>query len=218
MDQQYGQASYSRPQRFVTGFQYELPFKAEGVIGKFVEGWMASGSVLIQGGNPLTLFDARGGTIYTGTAPTNGSDKGASRAQLCPGKTYADIATQGSVKERLGRAGDLSVKRFFDPTAFCAPPTLGNGTDWGSTGVGIIRGPGQANTDFSITKTTRIGEGQTIQFRSEFFNLFNHSQFALPINAGNFNQSLFPSSANFGLITATSVSPRLIQFALRVQF
>jgi Carboxypeptidase regulatory-like domain/TonB-dependent Receptor Plug Domain len=218
MDQQYGEAPYSRPQRFVVGFQYELPFKADGTVGKFVRGWMASGNVLVQSGNPLTLFDGRGGTIYTGGPPTNGSDKGASRAQLCPGKTYADIATSGSVKDRLGKAGDLSVKRFFAPTAFCAPPTIGNGMDWGNNGIGIIRGPGQANTDFSITKTTQVGEKQSIQFRSEFFNLFNHPQFALPILAGNFNQSLLANNANFGLITATSVSPRIIQFAVRVQF
>src|SRR5215470_15639417 len=48
MDQQYGQASYSRPQRFVMGFQYELPFQANGVVGKFVQGWMASGNILVQ--------------------------------------------------------------------------------------------------------------------------------------------------------------------------
>src|SRR5207248_9894808 len=141
---------------------------------------------LIQSGNPLTLCDSRGGTIYTGAPPTNGSDKGASRAQLCPGKTYADIATTGSVKERLGRAGDLSVKRFFDASVFCAPSAIGNGTDWGNAGVGIIRGPGQTNTDFSIAKTTQVGEKQSVQFRSEFFNLFNHPQFALPNLAGNF--------------------------------
>jgi hypothetical protein len=218
MDQQYGQPAYSRPHRFVVGYQYELPFKANGVVGKLVQGWMASGSVLIQTGNPLTLFDGRGGTIYTGGPPTNGSDKGASRAQLCPGKTYADIVTTGSVKDRLGRAGDLTVKRFFDPTVFCAPSAIGNGTDWGNAGVGIVRGPGQTNTDFSITKTTQVGEKQSIQFRSEFFNLFNHPQFALPNNAGTFNQALFPSSATFGVISATSINPRLIQFALRYQF
>jgi Carboxypeptidase regulatory-like domain/TonB-dependent Receptor Plug Domain len=217
MDQQYGQAPYSRPQRFVIGYQYELPFKADGVVGKFVGGWMASGNVLVQSGNPLTLFDGRGGSIYTGGTPTN-SDKGASRAQLCPGKTYADIATTGSVKDRLGSASNSTVKRFFDSSAFCAPPTIGNGFDWGSTGIGVLRGPGQANTDFSITKTTPIGERQTLQFRSEFFNLFNHPQFALPINSGTFNAALRADNPTFGLITATSVSPRIIQFAVRVQF
>jgi len=228
MDQQYGQTPYSRPHRFFVGYQYDLPFKASGVVGKFVQGWAASGATLIQTGNPLTLFDNRGGTIYTGAPPTNGSDKGASRAQLCPGVTYSEIATSGSVKDRLGKAGDLSVKRFFDVTKFsnltntatCPFPAIGNGTDFGNSGVGIVRGPGQTNTDFSITKTTPIGEKQSIQFRSEFFNLFNHPQFAIPATAGaaGFNQLLFPSSPNFGLITATSINPRLIQFALRYQF
>ncbi len=217
MNQQYGQTPYSRPHRFIVGYQYELPFKASGLVGKFAQGWMASGSVLVQSGNPITLFDGRGGTIYYGGPPTNGSDKGANRAQLCPGKTYADIETTGSVKDRLGRAGDLSVKRFFDASAFCAPPTIGNGTDFGNAGIGIVRGPGQANTDFSISKTTPIGEGQTLQFRTEFFNLFNHPQFALPSDVVG-NQSLYPSSPNFGLITATSINPRMIQFALRLQF
>jgi hypothetical protein len=217
MNQQYGQTPYSRPHRFIVGYEYELPFKASGVVGKFVEGWMASGSVLVQSGNPITLFDGRGGTIYTGGPPSNDSNKGASRAQLCPGKTYDQIETSGSVKDRLGTVGDPRVKRFFDASVFCAPPTIGNGTDFGNTGIGIVRGPGQANTDFSISKTMPVGDKQTIQFRSEFFNLFNHPQFALPSDVVG-NQSLYPSSQNFGLITSTSINPRLIQIALRVQF
>ena len=175
---------------------------------------------IMQSGSPLTFFDGRGGTIYTGAPPTNGSDKGASRAQLCPGVTYDQIATTGSVKERLGRTGDPNVKRFVNVSAFCAPPALGNGTDFGNAGVGIIRGPGQANFDFSLTKLTRIGEKQSIQFRSEFFNLFNHPQFALPNLAANVNnQSLYGSNpALLGVITGTAVNPRLVQFALRLQF
>jgi hypothetical protein len=200
----------------VVGYQYQLPFKGTGIVGALVQDWMLSGTTLLQTGNPLTLFDARGGTIYYGGAPSNGSEKGASRAQLCPGATHDQILTQGSVKDRLGRAGDLSVPRYFNPAVFCAPPALGNGTDFGNLGVGIVRGPGQANTDLALTKLFRVGEGQTLQFRSEFFNAFNHPQFALPL--GNFNQALFPSSPIFGLITSTSVNPRLIQFALRLQF
>jgi hypothetical protein len=218
MQQQYGQTPYSRPHRFIVSYQYELPFKASGALGKIVQGWSASGLTLVQSGNPLTFFDNRGGTIYTGTAPSGGAEKGASRAQLCPGVTYDQIATTGSVEERLGRTGDPNVKRFFNLSAFCAPPSIGNGTDFGNTGVGIVRGPGQVNTDFSITKNTAIGEKQNIQFRTEFFNLFNHPQFALPAtNVGN--QSLYGSNtALLGVITATSVNPRLIQFALRYQF
>jgi hypothetical protein len=216
LDQQYGETPFSRPHRFIAGFQYQLPFKGTGVVGTLVQDWMVSGTTLIQSGNPLTLFDARGGTIYYGGAPSNGAEKGASRAQLCPGVTADQILTTGSVKDRLGKAGDTSVPRYFNLTAFCAPAAIGNGTDFGNLGVGAVRGPGQANTDLSLTKLFHIREGQTLQFRSEFFNAFNHAQFALPL--ANFNQALFPSSPTFGLITATSVNPRLIQFALRLQF
>src|SRR4030095_13173630 len=120
----------------------------------------------------------------------------------------------------LGKVGDPSVKRFFNPAAFCPPTAIGNGTDFGNTGVGIVRGPGQANFDFSISKETPINENQKIQFRTEFFNLFNHPQFALTTGAAGINnQSLYANSAAlFGVITGTSVNPRLIQFALRYQF
>ena len=102
------------------------------------------------------------------------------------------------------------MRREIDNVTRTHSPKIGSG-------IGIVRGPGQTNTDFSISKTTPIGEGQTIQFRSEFFNLFNHPQFALP-SAVVGNQSLYPNSPNFGLITAASINPRIIQFAVRVQF
>ena len=93
-----------------------------------------------------------------------------------------------------------------------------NGLGFGNSGVGIVRGPGQANFDFSLTKMTRIGEKQSVQFRTEFFNLFNHPQFAIPGSVAG-NQTLYANNAAlFGVITSTSVNPRLIQFALRYQF
>jgi hypothetical protein len=216
MGQQYGQTPYSRPHRFVVAYQYELPFKASGALNHVVGGWSVLGGTILQSGNPLTLWDVRGGSIYgmvTGTF-----EKGMSRAQLCPGVTIDQIETTGRVEDRLGKTGDPNVPRFFKPSAFCAPPALGNGTDFGNTGVGIVRGPGQTNFDFSLTKMTRIGEKQNIQFRTEFFNLFNHPQFAIAPSVAN-NQTLYANNAAlFGVITSTAVNPRLIQFALRYQF
>ena len=216
MQQQYGPTPYSRPHRFVVSYQYALPFNASGAAGKFVEGWSVSGLTMAQQGNPLTIIDGRGGTIYSGGPPSNGVEKGASRAQLCPGVTHDQILTSGDVKDRLGSVSNSSAPRFLNAAAFCAPSAIGNGTDFGNSGVGIVLGPGQFNTDFSITKTTPIGETQSLQFRTEFFNVFNHSQFAVPSLLNN--ASLRADSPSFGLITATSVNPRLIQFALRLQF
>ena len=86
------------------------------------------------------------------------------------------------------------------------------------SGLGIILGPGQFNWDISLIKTTKVGglrEDATLQFRTEFFNAFNHAQFSNP-NAGNSSSDI--SIANVGQITSTSVNPRLIQFALKYIF
>jgi hypothetical protein len=86
-------------------------------------------------------------------------------------------------------------------------------TDFGNSGVGIVSGPGQRNIDLSLMKRNRIGwptgDGQ-LEFRAEFFNAFNVVNFANP----NTNVS----AATFGQITATTVSPRIIQLAVRFVF
>jgi len=81
--------------------------------------------------------------------------------------------------------------------------------------LGILLGPGQFNFDTTVSKTTTVGgirESATLQFRAEFFNLFNHPQFN---NPGGVN---FAVLGNFGQITSTTVNPRLIQFALKYSF
>lgn len=228
--QQYGPTPYSRPHRFIVAYQYELPFQANGAaLSRIVRGWSISGNTIIQSGNPLTLLDARGGTAY-GMGNSNTYENGVGRAQMCPGATYEQISTSGSVKDRLGLVGSSSAPRFFNISTFCAPPAINPdgslttlaacstcATLFGNSGVGIVRGPHQLNFDFSVLKETSITERQKLQFRAEFFNIFNHAQFALP--QGPANQALYPSNAAlFGVITGTSVNPRLIQFALRYSF
>ena len=88
--------------------------------------------------------------------------------------------------------------------------------------MGIVRGPHQLNFDFSIQKMMKLGERRSLQFRTEFFNIFNHAQFALPgytAAPNNFanNGPLFVNGS-FGTITSTSVTPRLMQFGLRFAF
>jgi hypothetical protein len=157
--------------------------------------------------------------------------------------TYADIATSGGVEARLG--GASGGPGWFNKAAFAAPPAMSPtgtvyystssasgqaqcaaanpgvtcGTLYGNSGTGIIRGPGQFNFDISILKTTRILESQTLQFRAEFFNAFNHPQFTNP-NYGQGAIYALPNFAagNFGQITSTSVNPRIVQLALKYIF
>src|SRR5262249_12277060 len=93
-------------------------------------------------------------------------------------------------------------------------------TDFGNAGVGILQAPSQLNFDFSVIKTTHITERQTLQFRAEFFNLFNHSQFGPPGPPPAIGAYRLPnvSSPTDGWITATSVNPRVVQLALKFAF
>ena len=107
----------------------------------------------------------------------------------------------------------LSTARSFP--AYCRVSRFGN------TGVGIILGPGQFNWDFSVLKNTRLGENRSLQFRAEFFNLFNHAQFDNPNpNSIPYEPALpnVSSPDNFGQIVKTSVNPRVIQLALKFVF
>ena len=222
LSQQYGQAYFNRPQRVVFSYSWDLPLgHPQGLLGKLAEGWNVSGVTAIQDGTPLTMTDARAGSIYgvsgsIATSPTlNTVTFGAvnyGRAQVCPGGTYGAAATSGGVESRLG--GASGGPGFFNSKVFsisCTPPAIGNGFDYGNSGVGILLGPGQSNWDISLVKMTKITERHTLQFRTEFFNAFNHPQFNNPGTAVS-------TPATFGVIGSTSVNPRLIQFALKYQF
>ena len=196
----YGPSPFDRRNRFVASYLWAIPtpFKTSWQ-NKVTDGWSFAGVVTVQSGAALTLLDTRGGTAYGGADP--------STAQLCSGMTFANVYSSGSATQRIGQ--------WFNPAAFCAPPTAAGSTAtlYGDTGVGYVYGPGQNNWDLTLAKTTRVGgvnEKAQLQFRAEFYNAFNHPQFA--------NPALNVAAPNFGLITAASVAPRLIQFGLKYIF
>jgi hypothetical protein len=202
-EQQYGPTDFDRAHRFILNYQYELPFGAHpGILGKLLAGWSVSGITTVQSGTPLTITDSSAGSIYGSTG---------ARAQMSAGATHDFLKTSGRIQDRLG--GNSGGPGYINKNGFSAPPTggiYGNGTGWGNSGVGILRAPGQFNWDISLTKETKIREGHSLQFRTEFYNAFNHAQFAGPVTQR--------SSATFGNITSTSVNPRIIQFGLKYSF
>ncbi len=217
--QQYGPAYFNRPQRFVMNYSWDLPFgKHTGALDKVVGGWNLSGVTTIQSGNLFTIIDSAGGTIY-GTSTTS-LTQGYSRAQLCPGVTYGSMYSPGGIEARLG--GNSGGPGWFNSNAFCAPPKIGDGYDYGDMGPGAAKGPAEFNFDVTLMKNTRIGERQNIQFRAEFFNLFNHSQFNAPGTVLGVGNPTLPlpdvNSAVFGRITSMAVNPRVIQLGLKYIF
>jgi Carboxypeptidase regulatory-like domain len=208
---QYGPAYFNRPQRVVVNYSYDLPLgKHDGATGKLLGGWNVSGVTTVQGGAPMTIVDPNAGSIY-------GTNSVANTAQLCPGQTYSSILSSGGLTQRLG--GNSGGPGYFNNNAFCSAPTggiYGDGTGYGNSGVGIVLGPGQFNWDITIVKTTRITERQTIIFRTEFFNAFNHAQFNNPLASPA--PGLAQLGPTFGEITSTSVNPRILQFGLKYMF
>jgi len=197
--QRWGPADFDRAQRFVLTYLWDLPHPSgqSFLDRKVLSGWSFSGVTTFQSGLPLTLTDPTGGTIF-GSASN-------SRAQLCPGTGPGQVPTSGGVEDRLNN--------YFNASVFCAPPAIGDGTGYGDTGRAAFRGPHQANFDASLSKSTRVGglsESASLEFRTEFFNAFNHPQFA--------NPGTTVGTPSFGKIQATSVAPRLIQFGLKYIF
>ena len=213
---QYEPNNNYRPHRFVMNYLWNLPLgHPRGIVGKLAEGWAWSGVVTIQDGYPITITDGTGGSVFCGGNGCSGAGLTAT-ANFCPGMWVENLATKGTIQERV-TSGLTGGPGYFNGKAqgvFCAQPLVqgaGNsGTLFGNAPGGILLGPGQNNWDTSLSKTTRVREGQSVQFRAEFYNAFNHPQFALP------NQSL--SGGSPGQITGTSVSPRIIQLALKYSF
>jgi len=192
-----GSSSFDRTHRVVASYLYELPgFAGNHALNNVLGGWAISGVSTIQSGLPFSITDSTAGNI-TGSS---------GYAQFVAGKGASDAALSGRTQDRL--------TKYFDTSVFGAPPALGNGFLFGNAGRSILRGPGQVNFDMALRKdfkTTRLTENGNLEFRTEFFNVFNHPQFG---NPGTGRTS--PSS--FGVISTTVVAPRIIQFALKYMF
>jgi hypothetical protein len=197
--------------RNVGSYIYELPwFKSQnGFAGKILGGWQISGVTVLQTGTPFNITEPTDRSLsgagsdrpdWVGSSPlqffnprnTNTSNGGPNRAFNGTGGGTATAAT------------NPNFRRVGSGTSFA----LGAGR-YGSLGRNVFHGPGDIIFDVTLMKRTRIGENKTLEFRSEFFNIFNHANF------GNPNGSI--GSANFGRITTTR-DPRLIQFALKFHF
>jgi hypothetical protein len=222
----YGQDAFIRPQRFVLSYLYNLPGPRNhlSLEGRFLDGWAVSGVTTIQSGQRLTLVLSNPNNVFgVGNGNLN-----LDLAQIAPGCTAGQLLTGGSIQSQLA-AG----KNYFNTACITTPPIIGapeapltpgacgaqptcsQGTTFGDASPGIVAGPGQVNFDFAIVKRIALGssENRNLEFRTEFFNVFNHTQFALT-NISNTNFA----TPSFGVIQSTSVAPRIIQFALKLNF
>ena len=204
-----GLSDFDRPHRFVVSYRYDLPFfKTEtGVKAALLSGWAVSGITVLQSGTPFSVTDSGAGTAFLGPGLTP-STLGAQLA----GNSISAGNTSGSIHDRVNN-GYLNLANFT--TALVVPASAGGDgtvTSFGNLGRNIYRGPYQQNWDFSLIKNFKITEHQQLRFTTDFFNIWNHANFANP--AINDVENPGP----FGKIFSTVGTPRLIQFSLRYAF
>jgi hypothetical protein len=242
--QQYGPAAFNRGQRFIIAYSYDLPYKnTAGFAGHLLGGWTVSGVTVVQNGEPFTVINTNGGTIYS---PAGAGFGGAGvRAELNPANTGKcnslgvcqgiDLASSGSNGARVlnGLSGAPCADGWVNVQAFgtctglggtfsaTSPPCIGGtvqgdclgsggGIGFGNSAVGSILGPGQFNWDIALLKNTKITEALTMQFRTEWYNVWNHAQFNPPVNNVAYT--------TFGQVQNSAVPPRIMQFALKLLF
>jgi hypothetical protein len=166
---------------------YELPFGRD---HKRLGGWQVGSIVTLLSGFPFT---PQIGTNRSGDGDTRNPD----RPSLNPSVSGPVIFAKQS--------------QWYNPNAFILPTP---GT-FGNLGRGTFTGPGLADWDFSVFKTTAVNERASVQFRAEFFNVLNHVNLGPP-NATVFSGAAINAAA--GLITTLATTPRQIQFGLKLMF
>jgi hypothetical protein len=187
--------------RFVFSPVWDLPIpKKEGMAGRVANGWQLSAIITYQSGFPIRM--------------QNQND-----AELQSSYFYEDANTPYSngpvhfVNPKTNVVVNGTNEHFwFDTSTFCDPFSAScpqqPGT-FGNTPHAMCCGPALSNTDLVIAKRTPINERWNTEFRAEFYNAWNHTEFTNP--DGNFSDS------TFGQVLKTR-DPRVMQFALKVMF
>jgi len=183
-----GNSDQIRRHIFTLAYSYELPFgpgkpfvNVSGPVGKVIGGWQLAGITYLRTGMPFSV---------TFNATQAGWSSGRANLLRDP---------------KLSRS-ERSNTRWFDASAFAVPAPF----TYGNSARNLLFGPGDIVFDVSVLKDTKITEGVTVQFRTEFFNLPNHANFGTP--AVNIS---VPSTV--GRISGAG-DPRQIQFGLKVLF
>jgi hypothetical protein len=192
-----GSSSFDVRHRFVANYTAELPFGRgkdrlnDGLVGRALEGWSWSGIVVLQSGFPFDIFAPGIDSDATGATQ---------RADFNPNGTKVPVTMP------LTQTGP-NVGLFSFP-AFGGPGNLGRNR---------FVGPGYKNFDMVIAKNTKISERVRLEFRSEFYNVFNHPNFQQPDNFISDGAAFGQSTAEVGRNDGTT-GARQLQFGMKLHF
>jgi len=216
LQQDKGPASIDRRHVFVANYLYALPIgsghvvggNATGFLAKLIDGWNWGGILSLETGPPFTIINGSG-LNNVGINSTSGGNE--DRPNVTAGANMC--ANTGNPNE------------WFNPNIYSLPAA----DTWGNVGRNSACGPPLRDLDTSLIKQTKITERVGLEFRAEFFNIFNIPNFQVPAytvfsgRAAGCTSGAIPNSCGVysptaGRITATTTTSRQIQFALRLVF
>ncbi|PYQ87136.1 MAG: hypothetical protein DMG02_21815 [Acidobacteria bacterium] len=199
----WGDSAQDVRHNLIANWVYELPLAqaVDGLAGRVLRGWQASGLVQIRSGRPLTILVTRARTDVpdgnSGNSSTSGSQQ---RPDLVPGVPLVPPSAQ-------------SPDLWINPAVF-AVPARGR---WGNAPRSLLTGPGLAQVDFALTRRFAMSADRNVEVRWEIFNLFNRQNLANPnvnISSGpSFGRITGPANPDFG-----TGSARQMQFMFRLNF
>jgi len=192
-----GRSLFDSRHRLALSYQWAIPLwqRPHGWYQHILGAWQLNGIATVMTGTPFTVFDSTDVSQQGGAPEITGFS--ANRPNLVAGQNP--------------NAGPKTTTAWLNRAAFqqITPNPLSPVQQFGTAGRNIAQGSGYADWDFSAFKNILVTEGKEFQFRAEFFNFLNHTNFRLPdsdISSPTFNQIL------------AAQPPRLIQLALKFQF
>ncbi len=197
-----GNSNFDVPHNFTLNYTVDLPGQdMAGAARHILGGWQLAGIMTLAAGVPQTIVLG-----YDNCRCINGEIFGVSTTDNRP-----DLIPGGDINPVLGDGREPT--KYYDPSQFvAAPPGF-----FGQLGRNTLRIPGVAQFDFSLVKNTRVAESTDIQFRAEFFNMFNRANFASP-GQRLFSRAGTPVRGDAVRITNTTTTSRQIQLALKILF
>ncbi len=214
-----GLSAFSIEQAFSANWAVELPFGrgrrygggATGIVGKLIEGWQINGIVTLMTGPPSTIDGNPFGTcrqcnnILASIRPGIPFPK----SEDPNGWWVSDIETISDEDFPFIQPGDTDANGNLIGPALGYFPNLARNAG---------EGPGVATLDFSVLKNFYAGEAAQVQFRAEFFNILNRTNFQINFRDRSTHSRGFSINRNFGRLTQTATSSRQIQLALKISF
>lgn len=222
-----GLSNFDRTHRFVMSGVWRLPSLASPrspALRSVFSNWQLSGIVSAMSGLPIDIVDSGAASLYGVEVGRPNWATGATRKTAMTNIPSGYFFNPFAFARPVVQAGQPIPSSFGRAIASSDGPGFPVPSDFGNVGRNVLRGSGQNNVDVALTRRFALHEWSNVEFRAEFFNLFNRVNLANPLsNLGSpgsvvDNSGVIVAPADLGRLVATSSNPRLIQLALKLNW